>query len=227
MSLRDLCGVVALMAFTMAGCAHTTVTVQPERVALVPDDLPPPSVILVRKLSVNLTEVTGDQGFFGKAVDAIDGKTPSETAAHLTQEVADDFTNELVYQINALGLPAQRATRDTSVPLNALVIVGFLTDVDAGNETKRLVIGMGTGESKIDARVLLFRPTAGGDYRTLLEFSTHADSGEATADTVSGAKVYTTAMGAMAARSADKAAAYLSRFFSDHGWIAADKVKPL
>src|SRR5262245_46211655 len=210
MSLRDLCGVVAaLMAFALAGCAHTTVTVQPERVALVPDDLPPPSGILVRKFSVNMNEVTDDQGFFGKAVDGIDGGTPSERAAQLAQEVANDFADELVYQINALGLPAQRATRATSVPLSALVIVGFFTDVDAGDEAKRLVIGLGTGESKIDARVLLFKPTS-GDYRTLLEFSTHADSGEATADTVSGAKVYSTAMGAMAARSADKAAAYLS-----------------
>ena len=42
---------------------------------------------------------------------------------------------------------------------------------------------------------------------------------------MSGVKAYRSSMGSMAARSADQAAAYLSKFFADEGWIPRDKVK--
>jgi hypothetical protein len=42
---------------------------------------------------------------------------------------------------------------------------------------------------------------------------------------VGGVKTYRTAMGAMAGRSADKAAAFLSQYFAGEGWIPQSKVK--
>jgi hypothetical protein len=226
------------------GCAQNTV--QPEQESYVAN-LPAPAVILVHRLSVNLKEVTDNQGLFGKAVNAVEDTTQNAKTEQLAVDVAKDFADELVKQINDLGLAAQPATADTFVPANALVITGYFIDVNAGNEARRLVIGLGAGQSKIDAQVQVLRYT-GNQYSTLLAFKTHADSGEmpgaavtmgagaaaqggmtagmaAANVAVGGVKTYRTAMGAMAGRSADKAAAFLSQYFAGEGWIPQSMVK--
>jgi hypothetical protein len=233
-----------IVMIALVGCAKTTVQLEQETYKT---NLPPPSVVLVHKFGVNLNEVTTTQGLYGKAVDAIDEETASQAAAQLGQEVSNSLADELVAQINSLGLPAQRATQDTFIPQNALVITGYFTDVNAGNKARQLVIGLGAGRAEIDTQVQVLSAT-GGTYSTLLEFKTHADSGEmpgaaitmgagaaaqgavtggmaAANVAVGGVKAYRSAMGAMASRSADKAAVYLSKFFADQGWISADKVK--
>ena len=232
-----------IVVAALAGCAQTTV--QPEQETYM-TNLPPPSVVLVHKFGVNLNEVTTTQGFYGRAVSAIDQESTGQEAQQLAQGVSNSLADELVKRINALGLPAQRASQEPYVPQNALVITGYFTDIDAGNKARQLVIGLGAGESKIDSQVQVLSATGGG-YRTLLEFKTHADSGEMPGAAVTmgagaaaqggltagmaaanvaagGVKAYRSAMDAMAGRSADKAAAYLSKFFADQGWISADKV---
>ncbi len=226
------------------GCA--TSTVQPEQESYMAN-LSPPPIVLVHKLGVNLNEVTATQGLFGKAVNAVENTTQDAKTQQLAAEVAEDFADELVKQINDLGLPAQRATRDTPVPPNALVVTGYFLDINAGNEARRLVIGLGAGQSKIDAQVHVLR-FSGNRYTTLLAFKTHADSGEmpgaavtmgagaaaqggvtvgmtAANVAVGGVKTYRTQMGAMAGRSADKAAVFLSQYFAGEGWIAQSMVK--
>jgi hypothetical protein len=232
------------LVLVVTGCATTSVQTEQETYMT---NLPPPSVVLVHKFSVNLSEVTATEGLYGEAVDAVESTTQSEAAATIAQDVSSGYADELVKQINDLGLPAQRATRDSYVPPNALVITGYFMDIDAGNAARRLVIGLGAGQSKIDTQVKV-RSRSGDGYRTLLEFKTHADSGEmpgaavtmgagaaaqgavtagavAANVAVGGVKAYRTAMGPMADRSADKAAVYLSKFFADQGWISPDKVK--
>ncbi len=233
-----------LSVLVLAGCAQTTV--QPEQETSMAN-LPAPSIVLVHKFSVNLSEVTTTQGLYGRAVDAIEQENTTQETSQLAQDVSDSLADELVKQINTMGLPARRATADAYVPQNALVITGYFVDIDAGNRARQLVIGLGAGQAKIDTQIQVLSPVAGG-YRTLLEFKTHADSGEmpgaavtmgagaaaqggmtagmaAANVAVGGVKAYRTAMGAMAGRSADKAAAYLSKFFASEGWISPSEVK--
>src|SRR5574341_2347082 len=96
-----------VVVITLAGCAQTTVQTEQETFMT---NLPPPGVVLVHKIGVNLQEVTATQGLFGMAIDAVEQQTQNEQAAQLAQEVSNDFTDELVKQINDLGLQAQRAT---------------------------------------------------------------------------------------------------------------------
>ena len=233
-----------VMVIALAGCAKTSV--QPEQETSMAN-LPAPSVVLVHKFSVNMNEVSTTQGLYGKAVDAMEQESTSQETKQLAQDVSDSMADELVKQINGLGLPARRASRDGDVPPNALVITGYFVDIDAGNKARQLVIGLGAGQAKIDTQVQVLSPTGGG-YRTLLEFKTHADSGEmpgaavtmgagaaaqggltagmaAANVAVGGVKAYRGAMGAMASRTADKAAAYLSKFFASEGWISPSQVK--
>jgi hypothetical protein len=233
-----------IITIALAGCAQTTV--QPEQETAMAN-LPAPLVVLVHKFGVNLNEVTETQGLYGRAIDAIERETMTQETKQLAQDVSNSLADELVKQINSMGLPAQRAGQDADVPPNALVITGYFVDIDAGNKARQLVIGFGAGQAHIDAQVQVLSPSEGG-YRTLLEFKTHADSGEmpgaavtmgagaaaqggltagmaAANVAVGGVKAYRTAMGAMAGRTADKAAAYLSKFFASQGWISPNQVK--
>ena len=88
---------------------------------------------------------------------------------------------------------------------------------------------------------------ANGTTQQIMDFTTHADSGEmpgaaltapagaavgGTAAAVSlgvnlaagAGKVYTSATGVMAKRSADKAVAYMSQYFATQGWIPESMV---
>jgi hypothetical protein len=231
------------MVVALGGCAETVV--QPEREMAV-GTLPRPSVVLVHKFSVNMNEVTATQGLYGKAVDAVEQETTSEESADLAQEVSNSLTDELVKRIAGMGLTARRAPHDAVVPRDALIITGHFIDVDAGNKAQQLVIGLGFGQARMDTDVQVRSPGTGG-YRTLLEFKTHADSGEMPGAAITmgagaaaqggvtagmaaanvaagGVKAYRTAMGPMASRTADQAAAYLGKFFAGQGWISPDKV---
>ncbi len=235
-----ICGLV----FGVAGCARTTMKQQYETSST---GAPPPGIVLVYKFGVNLEEVTQNQALFQKVVDAAESTTRDQRTAEIAQQVAERMADELVRQINELRLPAQRATTDTHVPPDALVITGHFIDIDEGNRLRRLVIGFGAGKSKVDTQVQLLAESATG-YRTLMEFEVHADSGRmpgaavtmgagaaaqgaATAGMVAanvavgGAKALRSRAYALAGRSADRIAERLSAYFADQGWISPDKVK--
>ena len=229
---------------TLAGCAQTTVQPVQETFST---NLPPPAVVLVYQFSANLNEVTANQGLFQKAIDAAESTSQDAQSADIAHQVADRLADEMVQRINSLGLPAQRATPETIVPANALVITGHFVDIDEGNRLRRLVIGFGAGASKVDTQVQVMTPASSG-YRTLLEFNTHADSGEmpgaavtmgagaaaqgavtggmaAANVAIGGVNAYRSEVERMAGKTADKAAQFLSQFFGRQGWISPDNVQ--
>ena len=236
----EVLGAIALIA--LAGCASTTVQPQEETAI---SNLPPPPIVLVYRFAVNLNDVQTNQGLFQKALDAGETTTPDERLAKTGHEVADAFADELVTKIIALGLPAQRAAAATYVPQNAVIIAGQFVDIDEGNRLRRLVIGFGAGKAYVDTQAQVLY-AAGGGNRTLVEFTTHTDSGEMPGAAVTlgagaaaqggvtagmavanvgigGVKAYRSQIAGMAARSADKAAQFLARYFAQQGWIAPDK----
>jgi hypothetical protein len=234
---------VLVIVAVLAGCAQTTV--QPLQQTSI-ERLPRPSIVLVHKFSVSGAEVTAAQGLYGDAVQAAEHESVGQEEAALGQEVSNAVTDELVKRISGMGLEAQRASLDTDVAENALIITGYFVDIDEGNRMQQLVIGLGLGQSKMDTKVQV-RSARGGRYHALLEFETHADSGAMPGAAVTmgagaaaqgglsagmaaanvaaaGVKAYRTAMGPMADRTADKAAAYLGKFFAGQGWISPDQV---
>src|SRR5262249_23760675 len=149
--------------------------------------------------------------------------------------------------IRDLGLPAQRASRGSRLPPDAIAVTGMFLNVDEGNRLSRTVVGFGMGQSKVDAKVELYAPGSGGPAK-LLEFTTHADSGSSPGALVTGGagaaasggmtagaaaanvgvssiKGYRSQVEQMTSRSADQAVAYLSQYFAKQGWIPQEKVQ--
>jgi hypothetical protein len=242
---RQALGMIGLMVLTaLTGCPKTTVQPLEQTSAT---NLPPPSVILVYNFGVNLNEVTQNKGLFQKVINAADSTTQTEAVTEIAHEAASRLSADLATQIANLGLPAQPANQDTAVPSNALLIMGRFIDINEGNRAQRLVIGFGAGQSRIDTQVEVIAPST-GTYTPVLEFETHANSGDmpgaavtmgagaaaqgavtggmaAANVAVGGAKAYRSGIDAMIGQTADRATEYLSQFFANQGWIPPDKVK--
>ena len=161
-------------------------------------------------------------------------------------EAANTLAAELVDGVDHLGLRAERASRGTPVPEDAVLVTSEFLDVDEGNRVKRLVIGFGDGASRVDTRMHLYYSQHGRLIR-LLEFDTHSDSGKLPGGAVTmgagavitggvtvvgaigtaavgGVKTYRSAVARLAAKSAEQATAYLSEYFGKQGWISPDRV---
>jgi hypothetical protein len=77
---NEAVGLAAVIA--LWGCASTRV--QPEQETVM-TNLPPPSVVLVHKFGVNLSEVKATQGVYGEAIDAVEHESFSQEEAALGQ----------------------------------------------------------------------------------------------------------------------------------------------
>ena len=144
-------------------------------------------------------------------------------------------------QINAMGLPAERAWGAPRRWDSALLIEGQLLSVDQGNRTRRLVIGLGAGHSDVESEVQVFATTPQGLER-LLAFTADARSGYkpgaaetmgagAAAGTLASAAAVTAGTSALseslsatvdadAKRTARGIAQHLQAYFAEQGWIA-------
>lgn len=236
---------VLLLAASIGGCAKTVV--QPKYEQRTPSTAVRPSQVLVYDFAVSAAEVSENQGFFAAVRNSLSDTTENDREREIAREVQSRMAEDLVAGIRELGLPAQRAVRGSTLPSDAIAVAGLFLNVDEGNRLSRTVIGFGIGQSKVDAKVEVYAP-AGGSPTKLLEFATHADSGNmpgaavtgaagaaasggmtagaAAANlAVSGVKGYRSQVETMTARSADQAVAYLSRYFVKQGWIPQEKVK--
>ncbi|HKC95934.1 MAG TPA: DUF4410 domain-containing protein, partial [Nitrospira sp.] len=170
-----------LSTIMVAGCASTVVKSQYESAQ---PRLQRPSQIYVYNFAVTRQEVKENQGPLQSTVNEFKGQTTYENEGEIAEEVQTVAADELVERIQNLGLPAQRVSATTPLPKGSLGITGQFLDVDEGNRARRLVIGFGSGQSKVDIRVQLYgygldpsRSEPETAPTKLLEFETHADSG--------------------------------------------------
>jgi uncharacterized protein DUF4410 len=247
-----MCMVLALLAtIATMGCAKTVVKSEYESATL---QLQRPSEIFVYPFAVTRQQVTENQSVFQGAINEFQGKTTDQNEGEIAEEVQTVAADELVEGIQNLGLPAKKVSRNTPMPKGGVGITGQFLDVDEGNRARRLVIGFGSGQSKVDIRVQLYgfgidpsvkQPEIAATK--LLEFETHADSGSMPGAAVTagggaaagagagaivgvnaaigGAKSYRSSMGVMTAKSAGQAVDFMSEFFGRQGWIRPEKVK--
>ena len=197
-------------------------------------------------------EIT-DAGFFQQNVNEFRDVTPYQHEQEIAEEVQKVAAEEIVEGIRNLGLPAERAKYNTTVPARSLAVTGHFLNVDEGNKLRRTVIGLGTGQSHVDIQVQMYGyglDSSGASQTAptkLADFETAADSGSMPGALVTGpagaaaaggmtagvaaanvgvsaVKSYRSAMGQMTSRSAEQAVAYMSEYFGRQGWIPPDKV---
>jgi len=229
----------------VAGCAGASAAPQ---VQSAPASAARPTTIFVYDFATTTAEVTLNQGFFQKTYATMTDENSVEGQVALADETAQALSFQLVAELQAMGLYAIRLPRGTpATGSNILVVDGQFTDIDQGNKLRRMVIGLGLGQSKLDANVQVYQIVNGASTQ-ILDFKTHADSGSMPGAAIMGApgaavggaaavasvgvnlaaggvKNYTSATGIMAKRSADQAADYMSQYFAQQGWVSAADIQ--
>lgn len=244
---RGAClGIVALVILVMAGgCAPTQV--QQTRTNF--QQLPKPDLILVYDFAVSPDEVHLDEGLSAELKQKYEqhkGQSRSAQEIKIGHKVADAVAEELVKNIRAQGLWAQRGFAPPHGNRQMLVIKGQFLTIDEGNRTERVTIGLGTGRTDVQANVQLYEVTREGlkKLETLRGDSKSgykpgmaemmgvgAVAGHLLTSTVvsgvlaGGSEMTVATVQADGKRLADKIASELGQYFVDQGWIPPEALK--
>ena len=221
-----------------AGCASTNVTSQSEYQGF----LPKPRQVLVYNFAVSPDEVTLDSGITADIQGLVEKATPrTDQERAIGRQVADALANHLVTEIQALGLPASRATGTPPADgNNTLEIKGQFVSIDEGNQTERVVIGLGLGRTDVKTMTQVYDQRNGTNI-LVNQFGINAESGAkpGAAETMGagaigghlvvsavvssgvavGSETFSANVDADADRTAKKIAAQLKDLFLTEGWI--------
>jgi hypothetical protein len=139
-----------------------------------------PDTIYVYAFSASADNVKLDNhGVVSKLSSAMSGDSSEQKQAQNAAQAREDVANAIVAKLQSMGLRAVRADVPPPQDQNVLVVEGNIDSIDAGNRRRRMLIGLGAGQSKVGATVqLVFKP-AHGAPQLIEEFDADADSGHA------------------------------------------------
>jgi hypothetical protein len=228
---------LALMVSACAGASSQQVSQAPPATASRPD------TIVVYHLAVDPSDVTLNQSIVQRGYREIAGTDESAKQRQLALDAAEDICLGVVSQLKEKGYNALCQARGTQVyGNNVLIVDGEFTNISEGNRLRRMVIGLGTGQSSVDTNVDVYHRTDAGPTH-VLQFTTHADSGSMPGAAIMGApgmaaggsaaavsagvnvaagavKAHKSSLGNLANETADEIVASVTKYYEQQGWIA-------
>lgn len=79
--------------------------------------------------------------------------TADDNKNELAHKVVDNFSKSLVKDLQKTGLPVSRGIAGEPPPDNSLAVQGEFLEIDEGNRTRRMAVGLGAGASTVQANV--------------------------------------------------------------------------
>ena len=224
------------IALTLLACAPTSVQQTYQRNT----SMPRPSRIFVYDFKGQTDEIHLDRGVGAQLEQMTSGRSLTQQEIEIGRAAARTLSQELVQQLNDMGMPAERAFGAPTHWGNALVIEGQFVSIDEGNRTERLVIGLGVGGSDMQTKVQVYATSPNG-LEPVKEFATNvassykpgmaetmgvgAAAGTLAASAAVGAGVgvasekLSASVNAEAKRTAKAVAQRLQTYFVEQGWI--------
>ena len=227
-----------LLALAAFGCAGAQVMQQN---SAAPIAATPPTAVVVYPFAVNSSDVALNSGFFQAAFRNISDDNQSAQQLDIARQTAQNICVQLAANLTQKGITTsclQRGVPPTGN--NVLVLDGQFTDINEGNRLRRMVIGLGVGQSTLDAVVQVIQKTDQGSSE-ILDFSTHADSGYMPGAGVTGpagaaaggaaaaaslavnvaaggVKSYTSSTGYLVDKTTDQIVQLLVNYYNRQGW---------
>jgi Domain of unknown function (DUF4410) len=130
------------------GCASTSVTQQTPMMA---PGLARPNQIWVYDFVASTADVPSDSSIAGMV--GAPSASPTTDQLQMGRQLGALIAQDLVADIQAMGLPAVHAGPGASPQVGDGVIRGYLVSVEGGGVAKRFVIGFGYGTSEMDTVV--------------------------------------------------------------------------
>ncbi len=157
----------------LAGCASTDVTSDSEYQGF----LPKPKQVLVYDFAVSPDEVELNSGIAADLQNLVEKAPPrTDQERAIGRQVAEALANHLVTEIQALGLPARRASGPPADD-NTLAVKGQFISIDEGNQTERVVIGLGLGRTDVKTLTQVYDHRNGTNI-LVNQFGINAESGD-------------------------------------------------
>ncbi len=233
---------VGLMAMSAAvcvllGCASAKVSER--RAYAAGDPLPRPSRIIVHNIAATPGDIPPDSPLSG--VYDRRAKPQGAKEIELGHKLGSQVAQELVKEILALGMPAERAGSGPPPGNGDVLIKGAFVSINKGSRTARMLIGFGAGASKLETYVAGYQITPQGP-RLLGEGQITAKGGKmpgmlvpiaggaaagsaATSAAISGGlnvgqEAGSESLRAAAKRTAKRIAKTMSEAFARYGWIS-------
>ena len=148
MKSRNCIALSLLAIFVIAGCASTKVTSRDQQFT---GKLPRPATIWLHDFAATPADVPKDSLIAGVYSEH---KVP-QTAEQIEtgQKLGAEIASELIQRINKMGMAAKKTEKGVTPQNNDIVIRGYLVSFAEGSESKRLLIGFGSGASHLQAAV--------------------------------------------------------------------------
>jgi hypothetical protein len=228
-------GVLALMLVGCAGASSQQLAQAP------PATNQRPSTIVVYHLAVDSADVTLNQSIVQRAYRDMSDTDETAKARQLALDAAEDICLGVATQLKEKGYNAicqQRGIKTYGD--NVLIIDGAFTNISEGNRLRRMVIGLGSGQSAIDTTVNVYQQTSSG-IQPIMQFTTHADSGSMPGAAImgapgmaaggsaaaaslganvaaSGVKAHRSSLGFLADKTAEQTVNSITQYYAQQGW---------
>jgi Domain of unknown function (DUF4410) len=145
-----------LLALVVAGCASTEVT---ERQRYEGAQLARPDRIIVLDFTANPAEVPSGSTF-APEMAGMGEPTPEQLEAG--RKLGAQVAQELVADLQRMGLPAVRAAGQPPPRPDDIVLHGYFVSVDEGRVGRRVLVGFGSGAAELRTAVEGYQMTAQG-----------------------------------------------------------------
>ena len=145
-----------LALVVMTGCASTEVS---NRQYYEGSQLARPDRIIVYDFTADPADVPASSAFAAQ-IAAAPPLTPEQ--ADLSRKLGAEVANELVADLQGMGLPAVLAAGQPPPQVNDIVIRGYFVSVDQGSAAERVMIGFGAGGAELATAVEGYQMTAQG-----------------------------------------------------------------
>jgi hypothetical protein len=134
-------------------------------------------VIYVYSFDTTTDQVKMDSGIAQELKTAMSGESSDQKRDQPAIDAREQVADEIVRELQSMGLHAVRVDGPAPANENALVVEGKFQTIDEGKRRRRVLIGLGAGKSEVGASVqILYKPAAGAPM-PLQSFSASADSG--------------------------------------------------
>jgi hypothetical protein len=171
-----LLAVLALcVPLVLAGCTTKVVEETPDSAVSDVDGrlLPRPQRVLVADFVVAPQAVEHDQGIGPRIARAVDGGATTNTA----RQVQDAVAESLIAGIRKMGFAVSRSAAGAPLAPGDLLIQGEILKIDEGNRTRRLVVGFGAGQSRVDADVQVYYRSGQRSAQLIRSYDAESNSG--------------------------------------------------
>ncbi|WGS52387.1 DUF4410 domain-containing protein [Paraburkholderia sp. D15] len=138
-----------------------------------------PDNIYVYTFDTDANQVKLDGGMLEKMKTQMEGSSAAQQQAADALAVREQVADEIVHQLQAMGLRAIRAEGPAPTDQNVLLVQGSVDTIDSGNRRRRVLIGLGAGKSQVSSSVRIFYKPAGGAPQLVQRFTATGDSGSA------------------------------------------------